>query len=55
MLMLTLTAVRASASHEDLAQLVLKGDIVSAMRMGADRFERASCAADPAARAVLGQ
>lgn len=55
MLMLTLTAVRASASHEDLAQLVLKGDIVSAMRMGADRFERASCVADPAVRAVLGQ
>ena len=55
MLMLTLTAVRASACHEDLAQLVLKGDIASAMRMGADRFERASCAADPAARAVLGQ
>ena len=58
MLLLTLTAVRASASHADLAQLVLRGDIASAMRMGADRFERASwasCAADPATRAVLGQ
>ena len=55
MLLLTLTAVRASASHADLAQLVLKGDIASAMRMASDRFERAACAADPAGRAVLGQ
>ena len=55
MLLLTLTAVRASASHEDMAQMVLRGDIAGAMRMGADRFERASCIADPAARAVLGQ
>ena len=55
MLLLALTAVRASASHDDLAQLFLHGDIAGAMRMGGDRFERSSCVADPAARARLGQ
>jgi len=55
MLLLSFTAVRASASHGDLAPLVLRGDIAGAMRMGADRFERSSCVADPATRAVLGQ
>jgi AraC-like DNA-binding protein len=53
--LLALTAVRASVSHGDVAQLVLQGDIASAMRMASDRFERAACVADPAARAVLGQ
>ncbi len=53
MLLLTLTAVRTSASHEDLAQLVLQGDIASAMRMASDRFERAACAADPALTTLL--
>ncbi len=52
MLLLTLAAVRASSSHDDLAQLVLRGDVASAVRMGAERLERSSCVADPAA---LGQ
>ena len=55
MLLLTFTSLRTAAIHQDVAELVLRGDIPSALRIGTERFERAGCSPDAAAHASLGQ
>lgn len=56
MLVLALTSLRASVLHRDLAQLVLQGDIPSALRMGSERYERLPSTPEAAGqRAALGQ
>jgi AraC-like DNA-binding protein len=54
MLLLTLTALRAAAAHQDLALLVQRGDITSALRIGTERLERGG-ASDATQRTLLGQ
>jgi AraC-like DNA-binding protein len=56
MLLLALTSLRAVQAHDDLARLVLEGDLSSALRLGCDRFERVTGAVDSLPqRALLGQ
>lgn len=54
MLLLTMTSLRAAAAHKDLALLVLRGDIASALRIGTEQLERVGTG-DPAERALVGQ
>jgi AraC-like DNA-binding protein len=55
MLLLTFTSLRTAAVHQDVAELVLRGDIPSALRIGTERFERLAGDTDAQARASLGQ
>jgi AraC-like DNA-binding protein len=55
MLLLALTSLRAVQAHDDLARLVLEGDLSSALRLGCDRFERVTGADSVQQRALLGQ
>ncbi len=56
MLLLALTALRATPLHADLARLTLEGQLPAALRMGGDHFERLQRTPDTAPqRSALGQ